>query len=271
MVKYRKGVFVVVYSKKNKDIEYLILKRKLHWNGWEFPKGGLEKGEKAIEVARREVKEETGLKVMKITNIEQVFGKYDYEKTLKERPGIKGQTYTLFSAEVKKSLVNTSNNKDGEHSEHKWVDFETALKTLTWNSQKISLMVAHSELVSSKGFRLKIIGENGRVLMGQNEEQNEKLVRIFMDSKNNIIMHTVAPGSPFGVSISELSNDEKNQMACLVASYSQDWRDNKKDVKVHYFTGKDIAKKKGMKTGTFGVRNTKILIAKKGDILKCRQ
>jgi len=47
---YRKAVFVVVYreTKTGKDRKYLILKRKLHWKGWEFPKGGLEKGEKIL-------------------------------------------------------------------------------------------------------------------------------------------------------------------------------------------------------------------------------
>ena len=39
---YRKSVFIVVYRKTEKGILYLILKRKLHWVGWEFPKGGIE-------------------------------------------------------------------------------------------------------------------------------------------------------------------------------------------------------------------------------------
>jgi len=44
--KYRKAVFVLLYSKTKKWIEYLLLKRKLHWKGWEFPKGKIEPGEK---------------------------------------------------------------------------------------------------------------------------------------------------------------------------------------------------------------------------------
>ena len=40
--KYRQGIFIVTYAKIGKRIEYLILKRKLHWSGWEFPKGGME-------------------------------------------------------------------------------------------------------------------------------------------------------------------------------------------------------------------------------------
>jgi hypothetical protein len=40
--KYRKAVFIVVYRRTknifNKQNKLLILKRKLHWAGWEFPK-----------------------------------------------------------------------------------------------------------------------------------------------------------------------------------------------------------------------------------------
>ena len=40
--KYRPGIFIVTYRKNKGVIEYIILKRKMHWSGWEFPKGGLE-------------------------------------------------------------------------------------------------------------------------------------------------------------------------------------------------------------------------------------
>lgn len=108
------------------------------------------------------------------------------------------------------------------------------------------------------------------VLMGKNQEQNEQLVKQFK-GKENIIMHTVAPGSPFCVALKKPTLKEKKQIANFCAAYSQDWRDNKKDIKVHWFTGKDIYKRKGMKTGTFGVRKAKVFIAKKGDIEKCRK
>ena len=62
--KYRKAVFAVTYYiTPEGKIEYLILKRKKHWKGWEFPKGKIEKFETKKAAARREVNEETGLKV----------------------------------------------------------------------------------------------------------------------------------------------------------------------------------------------------------------
>ena len=68
MKKYRPAIFVVVYridKHSNKPL-YLLLKRKKHWKGWEFPKGGVEKGETERETLLRELKEECGLKILKI-------------------------------------------------------------------------------------------------------------------------------------------------------------------------------------------------------------
>ena len=67
--KYRKAVFIVAYSKINNKIEYLLLKRKLHWKGWEFPKGGAEEKENNLDAVKRELKEETGLKILNINII----------------------------------------------------------------------------------------------------------------------------------------------------------------------------------------------------------
>lgn len=116
----------------------------------------------------------------------------------------------------------------------------------------------------------KIKINDKEALLGRDESQNEKLVKEFI-GKNNIMMHTVARGSPFGVALNELNAAEKRKLANCVASYSQDWRDNKKNIRVHVFTGKDVRKGKLMKIGTFGVKKAKVIIAKKGDIEKCRK
>src|SRR3989344_489310 len=103
-MKFRKSVFIVVYFRNKKEIQYLILKRKLHWSGWEFPKGGVEFSESEKTAVRREIKEETGLKIIKIKKF-NVEGKFRYNKKLLDRPGFSGQEYSLYSAEVKKAKV----------------------------------------------------------------------------------------------------------------------------------------------------------------------
>jgi predicted ribosome quality control (RQC) complex YloA/Tae2 family protein len=113
----------------------------------------------------------------------------------------------------------------------------------------------------------EIIINDKIILMGKNQEQNEELVNQYI-GKDNIIMHTVAPGSPFCVAIEKPTPNERKQIANFCAAYSQDWRDNKKDIKVHWFSGKNVYKEKGMSIGTFGVRKAKVIIAKKEDIIK---
>ena len=139
---YRKAVFIVTYSKTKKGIEFILLKRKLHWKGWEFPKGGLEKWEEIRKAVVREVKEETGLKVLKVKKF-NVFGKYKYSKKLEDRPGFVGQSYVLYSAEVRKRKVKV----DGyEHNDFKWLSFEKALKKLTWGNQRKCLKMVNNSL-----------------------------------------------------------------------------------------------------------------------------
>ncbi len=141
-MKYRKGIFAVTYSTLDGEIKYLILKRKHHWVGWEFVKGKIEKFEMKRAAARRETQEETGLKILKIKNF-NVSGSYKYQKQLKDRPGIIGQTYHLFGVEVKKGKVKIDKL---EHSDYKWVSFGEAMKKLTWPDQRECLKIVDSWL-----------------------------------------------------------------------------------------------------------------------------
>ncbi len=128
-MRYRKGVFIVVYCKD----KYLILKRKLHWKGWEFPKGGVEKGEKILDTVKRELKEETGLDALNIKKF-NFSGKYKYDKKYEDRKGLLGQTFEmLYAVEVKKAKIFIDKK---EHSGFAWKNFDKALRKLTWENQK---------------------------------------------------------------------------------------------------------------------------------------
>ena len=138
-MKYRKGVFMVVYARKGKKIEYLLLERILHWTGWEFPKAGLERGENDERAVVRELKEETGLKAGKILDL-KVDGKFDYGRELPDRIGIKGQTFKLYAVEVKKRKVSIDKR---EHTGYKWLEYKKAHSLLRWNVQKRCLRVVN--------------------------------------------------------------------------------------------------------------------------------
>jgi 8-oxo-dGTP pyrophosphatase MutT (NUDIX family) len=142
--RYRKAVFIIVYKKKSGRILYLLLKRKKHWKGWEFPKGGIEKGESELQAVKREVKEETSLKAIKIKNYHKK-GEYRYKKMMRDRPGFSGQTYSLYSAEVARGKIKIDKK---EHSGFKWASYEKALKLLTWKDQRECLKIANKELLN---------------------------------------------------------------------------------------------------------------------------
>jgi len=144
--KYRKAVFVVVYRRNTKtnNIEYLILKRKMHWRGFEFTKGGVDEGESDMQTAKRETFEETGNYPKKIKEF-NVKGKYRYKKQLPDRNGIVGQTFHLFSAEISsKSRVKIDKR---EHSRYLWLSFDKATKKLTHRNQKKCLEIVNKSLM----------------------------------------------------------------------------------------------------------------------------
>lgn len=118
-------------------------------------------------------------------------------------------------------------------------------------------------------FRSIELKSGTNIFLGKDAEQNEELVKQFI-GLGNVILHTANPGSPFCVIVkTKPLVKEIKEAAIYCARFSQDWRDNKTDVKVHKFTGKEIYKRKGMKAGTFGVKKFKEMKVSKKDIEKC--
>ncbi len=115
-------------------------------------------------------------------------------------------------------------------------------------------------------FRKITTSSNKLVLAGKDAKSNEDLIA--QVEPNEDIFHTSKPGSPF-VNIKKKSNaKDRKEAAIFCAKHSQDWRDNKTDIIVHQFKGKDIYKNKLMKLGTFGIRKKKIIKIKKREIEK---
>ena len=140
-MKYRKGVFIVTYKKIDNKVTYLLLKRKLHWKGWEFPKGGI-KNESIINAIKRELKEETGNLPTNIKNHNHK-GQYKYKKIIKDRKAT-GQTFSLYSAEIPSNKQIKIDKH--EHSTYSWKEYGKALKLLTWPNQRKSLRIVNKSL-----------------------------------------------------------------------------------------------------------------------------
>jgi len=147
---WRKAVFVVPYSINKKGIpEFLILKRKLHWIGWEFCKGKIEPKEKKVDTAIRELKEETGIGVLKKDIFDhKISGKYLYPKNFKKRPDKIGQTFHLFSVKVNKTEKIKFDPL--EHNKHKWLNLEKAIEKITYPNQRRCLRIVNKHINSQK-------------------------------------------------------------------------------------------------------------------------
>ena len=117
-------------------------------------------------------------------------------------------------------------------------------------------------------FREFTLKTGTKIFLGRDAKNNDELVKKYK-GKPNVILHTAAPGSPFCVIDSEKPlKKEIHEAAVACALKSQDWRDNKTDIRVHRFTGKDVKKGWFTKTGTWKVKKFKVVKAKKQDIKK---
>ena len=114
-----------------------------------------------------------------------------------------------------------------------------------------------------------ILSTGTKIFLGKNSDGNDELVASYK-GKENVIIHTVASGSPFCViEKSNPSKDEIYEAGVYTVSKSQDWRDNKRDVAVHVFGGRDVKKPLFAKSGSWKLKNKpKEITIKKKDILK---
>ncbi|MBU2523472.1 MAG: DUF814 domain-containing protein [Nanoarchaeota archaeon] len=101
-------------------------------------------------------------------------------------------------------------------------------------------------------FRWFYTSSGALVIGGKSSEQNEDVIK--RASNNSVVMHTEQPGSPFCVIMDDNPTEKDlKEMAIFCACLSKAWKNKKKSVDVHSFSGSQVYKTKGMNTGTFGV------------------
>ncbi len=130
-----------IYRKTKDGIKYLILKRaktKMYEHLWQGVAGKIEKGEQAWEAAIRELKEETGLDPLKIFVADHVSKFY-------ETHGDKINLVPVFGVEVASDIVLLSS----EHSDFKWVDYDSACSYLVWKGQKQGITIVNEMIMSN--------------------------------------------------------------------------------------------------------------------------
>ena len=97
---------------------------------WSFPKGHKEKGEGDLDVARRELMEETGISSIDPQENYKFYEEYTFKD--KESKTIKKKV-TYFLCIVFDDAVDL---QEEEVMDYKWVDYEDALKTATYDNAR---------------------------------------------------------------------------------------------------------------------------------------
>lgn len=145
-----KSAGAIIFRKENGNTYYLLLRyRSGHW---EFPRGHIEEGETQEQAARREIKEETGIKDLKIIPGFREYTKFLFKKTYnlkpeekKKPPWIFKLVYFFLAETVTKSVM-----LDEENTGFLWLPYEQALKKITYKPAKTVFKKAHDFLVSRK-------------------------------------------------------------------------------------------------------------------------
>jgi bis(5'-nucleosidyl)-tetraphosphatase len=122
---------------ESSEVQFLLIR---HWAGhWGFPKGHAEPGETAIATACRELEEETGIQSYKVLDDTSFVEQYGFKKD----DQLVEKTVTYFLATVQSKAVTC---QEQEIQAYTWVNFDTALKTITFDQAKQILQRVHDYL-----------------------------------------------------------------------------------------------------------------------------
>ena len=129
----------VILFRNRPQREYLLLDYGSHWD---FPKGHIEKGEDPVATARRELREETGIRDARFVSGYMERMRYFYRRAGEQMRKV----VIYFLAETAGEEVILSD----EHCGYAWLSYEEALQRLTFKTAKDLLTKAHNFLETSR-------------------------------------------------------------------------------------------------------------------------
>lgn len=126
---YRPNVAMIIVSENYpQKKEIFIAQRNDLTNIWQFPQGGIDKGEEVKEALFRELEEEIGTNQAEIVAEYPEWISYDFpEKVARKMQPYKGQTQRYFILKLKSTAIINLETEHPEFNAHKFVSVDDVL------------------------------------------------------------------------------------------------------------------------------------------------
>jgi dATP pyrophosphohydrolase len=143
--KQPRSVQIVVFAESGGERQYLLLRRKADRGGfWLSVTGSLEEGETRAQAAVREVFEETGIRInesqlidLNVINIFEIAPQW----LARYAPGVTTNEEYCFALKVDRGEIRIDAT---EHEAAVWVNRETAVKMIYWDSNRRAFAAAET-------------------------------------------------------------------------------------------------------------------------------
>jgi 8-oxo-dGTP pyrophosphatase MutT (NUDIX family)/pimeloyl-ACP methyl ester carboxylesterase len=167
--RYRRNVGVVLFNREGK----VWLGRRADTKGeriWQFPQGGVDKGEDLLEAARRELYEETGVRTVALIGRAPGWITYDFPPGFtgaKAMKGFAGQTQAWFAFrfEGDDPEIDLAAHHQIEFDAWRWADIETAPDLVAAFKQDAYRKVVAAFMPIVRGESMAEDGARGDILM----------------------------------------------------------------------------------------------------------